>query len=407
MEEFDYLYGKIKKNKTDLATIAHSMSISIKKKNKVTVIADFEATETWTGAAMSADTSDYVSGKQSFLLTGAANTSRNIGYNVNLDLRNKNLAIDVKTADLTYLSGLSLYLSFGDTTFTKYAQISVIPTSIGVTDGVWEHRAIAPKDWTLAGGATIADLANVKSIRITIACPAGGIGTAHVDRLVYCDSILKNGAVVFTFDDGKDNIFTNAMPALDKYGFPATIYAITNNVGTAGYMTLAQLRTLRDKGWIIGSHTVSHAHLYSITAGEMATELTNSQTYLLSNGFAPGHKHLAYPFGENNAAVREKTRSLYSTGLSTIEKYFPEGVANPFMLPRKQINATLFPNVTPLLTVLDSIKANNSLLIVYCHNILDSAGDWTIAQFQQIVDYVATLGLDVLTIDDVAQMYGY
>ena len=43
---------------------------------------------------------------------------------------------------------------------------------------------------------------------------------------------FAHNTVVITIDDGYENNFTYAYPVLKKYGFPAIIFLITNQIGT-------------------------------------------------------------------------------------------------------------------------------------------------------------------------------
>ena len=44
---------------------------------------------------------------------------------------------------------------------------------------------------------------------------------------------LERGSVCVTFDDGYDDVFRNAIPILEKYGIPATVFVATGNLGRA------------------------------------------------------------------------------------------------------------------------------------------------------------------------------
>lgn len=77
--------------------------------------------------------------------------------------------------------------------------------------------------------------------------------------------------VVFSFDDGRADTFTNAFPILRKYGFAATVNITTDfinnphnykNFKSAGNMAMTwdEILTLQENGWEIASHAHTHTN---------------------------------------------------------------------------------------------------------------------------------------------------
>jgi len=77
---------------------------------------------------------------------------------------------------------------------------------------------------------------------------------------------------VLTFDDGYQSFYEHALPVLERYGFPATVFAVADRLGgTAEWLeapaprpplmdapTLRELRPSRRGG---GSHSRTHPRL--------------------------------------------------------------------------------------------------------------------------------------------------
>ena len=76
---------------------------------------------------------------------------------------------------------------------------------------------------------------------------------------------FAHNTVVITIDDGYKNNFTYAYPILKKYGFPATIFLITNKIGTnADFLSWDEVKEMSKNNISFGGHTKNHAYLPSV-----------------------------------------------------------------------------------------------------------------------------------------------
>jgi peptidoglycan/xylan/chitin deacetylase (PgdA/CDA1 family) len=117
--------------------------------------------------------------------------------------------------------------------------------------------------------------------------------------------------VLLTFDDGFADLPGPTAEALAERGLPATAYLTTGAVTPGGrsllppapMMTLDQAAELVSRGMEIGSHTVTHAQLDTLSARELAYELRTSRA-VLEDSLGHRIRHLAYPHGYNSGRVR-------------------------------------------------------------------------------------------------------
>ncbi|WP_378951942.1 polysaccharide deacetylase family protein [Pelosinus sp. sgz500959] len=121
---------------------------------------------------------------------------------------------------------------------------------------------------------------------------------------------LPTKPILITFDDGYLDNYTNAYPIMKKYGFTATIFIVTNLVGSdPRFMTWDQVREMQQNGIVFGSHTVNHQSLTGLSNEQIMNELTQSREEIARQlGKSP--KYFAYPTGTYNPEIEEMVRSV-------------------------------------------------------------------------------------------------
>lgn len=116
-----------------------------------------------------------------------------------------------------------------------------------------------------------------------------------------------NGAVAITFDDGCGSDLRIAAPALEELGFGATFFITVAWLGTPGFLAASQVRELADRGFEIGSHSLTHAYLSDLSDAELRREIIESRDRLAQITGAP-IRHLSCPGGRWSARVAEVAR---------------------------------------------------------------------------------------------------
>ena len=86
--------------------------------------------------------------------------------------------------------------------------------------------------------------------------------------------------VALSFDDGCASDLDVAAPLLDEYGFRATFFLTTAWLDKPGFLTAAGVRELAQRGFEIGSHSVSHAYLSDLDDTRLRAELADSKDRL-------------------------------------------------------------------------------------------------------------------------------
>ena len=153
-----------------------------------------------------------------------------------------------------------------------------------------------------------------------------------------CGRPLPTRPIVITFDDGYRDVFFKASPVLVRHGFRATAYVVSSRIsnGDASFLTWSQLRALERRGIEIGSHTVAHRDLTSLSDGRLLADLTSSRK-VLERRLGHPVPWLAYPFGAYDARVERFARRAGYLLAVTTKAGARQSARHPFALRRLRI----------------------------------------------------------------------
>lgn len=164
---------------------------------------------------------------------------------------------------------------------------------------------------------------------------------------------LPAKGVVLTFDDGYVDNYDNALPVLQKYGFTATIFVITDFVDMQrpGYATWAQLAEMHAAGLDIGSHSRDHADLSGRDVDFLVWQALGSRQMIESRlGFTP--RVFCYPAGRYDDLAIQVVRSADYWGAVTTQQGVTHASDAPFELTRVRVRGS--HTAVDLLRLLDT-----------------------------------------------------
>ncbi len=165
---------------------------------------------------------------------------------------------------------------------------------------------------------------------------------------------LPDKAVAITFDDGVACSYENALPILQEFGCPASVFVVSSLAG--GYndwcgvfgfsrrrmLTNCEIRALAESSVDIGSHTANHLWLGKIDKTVVTKEVRDSKA-VLEDILGREVPHFAYPFGSWNPMVRNAVIEAGYMGACSTMSGKNLGGTDPYLLRRSEIKGSDAP----------------------------------------------------------------
>ena len=159
------------------------------------------------------------------------------------------------------------------------------------------------------------------------------------------NAALPERPVVITFDDGFADFYLEALPVLQRYSFPATLYVPTAFInGTSRWLeregevgrpmlTWQQLREINARGIECGAHSHKHLQLDILPYNVARDEIVQSKR-LLEDNLGLEVFSFAYPHGYHTARVQQLVREAGYTSACAVKYAMSSETDDPFSLAR-------------------------------------------------------------------------
>jgi peptidoglycan/xylan/chitin deacetylase (PgdA/CDA1 family) len=115
-----------------------------------------------------------------------------------------------------------------------------------------------------------------------------------LDRLDVADPGPQ--AVVLSFDDGTRDFLSKALPILDEFGLPATLYVSPLKIGSPGFLDWSELKEISDRNVAVESHGLDHRSLKGLSVSELLKQVEQSKK-MLEDKLGKRVTSIAYPYG--------------------------------------------------------------------------------------------------------------
>lgn len=316
--------------------------------------------------------------------------------------------LHLKVDGVPHLRSVLLYVSDdGFATFDAYllAEGGAPGAALYLDDGRWATLSTA-LGRPLSGEARV-DLARVTDLQLSVVDDGAAPVTVWFGGL---DAVERpeRGVVTLVFDDARSGVHEYALPVMQRHGLVASVAVISELVGTPGFLTLEQLRTMeRFAGWEMVAHHVTPlpgGGFDTLGEAELRAELEGVKRWLLEGGFRRGVDVVAYPYGGFDAATVEVVRDYFAAGRTILRDAGLETLppADPYRI--RALSVTPHDAPEALQAAIDTAARDRAWLILVFHQFTATEPEYDTeypaTDFALVMAHLAAADVDVLTLSE-------
>lgn len=252
-----------------------------------------------------------------------------------------------------------------------------------------------------ATGSTIFDSAT-SGLQLRLRLYGAGAGTysrMFIKEMV--DNYHADSKTCLIFDDARATVYTDAFPLMQARGLVGVLPIISDLIGTAGYMTVAQVTELFNAGWDIVNHTKSHqtaATMAGYTQAQCLTEIQTCDAFIVANGWnrRNSSKYFVAPFGgmQRMDAVNYRaaiTEAGVVASFGTTNRCIGGQLLSPFFIPRldfNTLNAGTGYNITTMVNQYTDAVLNGASPMVMLHQFVNVPTDATMLPTSELETFL-------------------
>ena len=225
-----------------------------------------------------------------------------------------------------------------------------------------------------------------------------------------------NGAIVtFVVDDCKSTFLDIAKVAFDNKGVKCTLAVVPSWIDTSGYMTMEEIKQLKNEGYEFVSHSYTHSSsiwntlngtndLSNVSDEKIEKDIYQAKKWLIDNNLGDG-KTIVYPFGgfgTQSKRFKKLAKKYHENGINAVGGGYNDCPNDNMYLNRYFLNSKS-TNVNVVRTMIDNAITNNQLLVIGTHSL---ESEVYVAYIERIIEYCEEKGVPVLTFSEALKYKG-
>lgn len=220
----------------------------------------------------------------------------------------------------------------------------------------------------------------------------------------------RQGAIMLDIDDGYRSVFELGRPLFNKYNIRPTFFVTTGWIGNTNFCTWKNLRRLSDEdGWLIGSHSVDHPDLTTLSENDLRFQLNHSQRTLRRNGLYEGARYLATPGGTQSELVLNTAAEYYDmvrVGGPSLPNWITHGLIQPPMDPYRIPFLSIAGGAVTPQNVIDTIDVTleqEKVAVFLFHQFTEGPSadvKLNVDELETILSYISENNVPVITYSD-------
>lgn len=174
-------------------------------------------------------------------------------------------------------------------------------------------RLNASAFWVVGGGAPVFGTTNFTNAKLRIT-PESGKSTSVTVFGAWVGGGGTMGRICITADDGWATQYTDMLPILEKYSLRGSFAIIGDLIGTAGYMTLAQLQDIVARGHecVVHGPIGGGGSLQNYTNyNDILSDVTFHRDFLVRNGLAKNGSEKIYVYPQGKFALSRGDQTIF------------------------------------------------------------------------------------------------